>query len=94
MDPSTSLFGWIHFQFKGYLVYEYCWRNHSVREIQILNANNVDPDQTPCVAVYGLELHCLPMSLLRDDRYKWVKCLIVVIILPHESNRYTKKKKR
>ena len=31
-------------------------------EIHILNANNVDPDQTPRSAASDLGLHCLPMS--------------------------------
>ena len=40
-----------------------------------LNANIVEPDQTPCYAVSDLGLHCLPMSLLWDARLKWVKPL-------------------
>ena len=28
-----------------------------------LNANSVDPDQTPRIAASDLGLHCLPMSL-------------------------------
>ena len=38
-----------------------------------LNANSVDPDQTPRSAASDLGLHCLPMSLLWDARLKWVK---------------------
>ena len=33
-------------------------------EIPDLNANNVDPDQTPRSAASDQGLHCLPMSLL------------------------------
>ena len=33
-------------------------------ELSELNANNVDPDQTPRSAVSDLELRCLLMSLL------------------------------
>ena len=33
-------------------------------EIPDLNANNVDPDQTPRSAASDQVLHCLPMSLL------------------------------
>ena len=32
-------------------------------EIPVLNANSVDPDQTPRSAASDLGLHCLPMSL-------------------------------
>ena len=33
------------------------------REIPVLNANSVVPDQTPRSAASDLGLHCLPMSL-------------------------------
>ena len=39
----------------------------------VFNANSVDPDQAPRSAVSHLGLHCLPLSLLWDTRYKWVK---------------------
>ena len=39
-------------------------------EISVFNANSVDPDQTPHSAASDQELHCLPMSLLRDTRLK------------------------
>ena len=42
-------------------------------ETSELNANSVDPDQTPCSAASDLGLHFLPMSLLFDARLKWVK---------------------
>ena len=38
----------------------------------VVNANSVDPDQTPRSAASDLGLHCLPMSHLWDARYKWV----------------------
>ena len=37
-----------------------------------LNANSVDPDQTPRSSASELGLHCLPMSLLWDARLKRV----------------------
>ena len=42
-------------------------------EISEVNANSVDPDQTPQNAASDLDLHCLPMSVLWDTRLKWVK---------------------
>ena len=42
-------------------------------EIPVFNANSLDPNQTPRSAASDLGLHCLPMSLLSDTRYKWVK---------------------
>ena len=33
-----------------------------------MQANNVDPDQTPRSAVSDLGLHCLPRSHLRDNK--------------------------
>ena len=44
--------------------------------IPILNANSVDPDQTPRSAASDQGLHCLPMSLLWDAKHK------LVIIIP------------
>ena len=41
----------------------------------VLNANSVDPDQTPRSAASDLGLHCLPMSLLLDARLKLVKMI-------------------
>ena len=49
--------------------------------IRVLNANRVDPDQTPRSAASDLGLLCLLMSVLWDARHKWVKessSLIVV----------------
>ena len=39
-------------------------------EMPVVNANSVDPDQTPRS---DLDLHCLSMSHLWDARHKWVK---------------------
>ena len=41
-------------------------------EIPVVNANSVDPDQTPQNAASDLGLHCLQMSLLGDARHKWI----------------------
>ena len=41
-----------------------------------LNANSTDLDQTPRSAASDLGLHCLPVSLLRDSRFKWERCLL------------------
>ena len=40
--------------------------------VSVLNANCVDPDQTPRSAASDLGLHYLPMSLLWDARLTWV----------------------
>ena len=37
----------------------------------VINANSVDPDQTPRSAASDLGLHCLPMSHLWDAWHKW-----------------------
>ena len=42
-------------------------------DISELNANIVDPDQTPRSAASDLDLHCLLVSLLWDARLIWVK---------------------
>ena len=58
------------FNILGYLVsFHY---NHVCIEIPEINANSVDPDQTPHSAMSGLGLHCLSMSLLQDATRKWV----------------------
>ena len=70
VDSSTSLIGQVHFQKQG------VWLVFIISifiEISVLNANNVDPDQTPCYTVSDLGLYCLPMSLLWDNRQKLVK---------------------
>ena len=41
--------------------------------IPVLNANSVDPDQTPHSVASDLGPHCLPMSHFWDARLKWVK---------------------
>ena len=43
----------------------------------VLTANSVDPDQTPRLAASNLGIHCLPKSLLKDARHKWVKQLFI-----------------
>ena len=42
-------------------------------EIPVLNANSVDPDQTPRSAVSDLDLHCLQRCHSWDARHRWVK---------------------
>ena len=41
-------------------------------EIPVLNADSVDPGQTPRSVAPDLGLHYLPMSLVWDGRHKWV----------------------
>ena len=40
--------------------------------ISVFNTNSVDPDQTPRSVASDLGLHCLPVSILWDAKYKWV----------------------
>ena len=51
---------------------------HVLKEIPVINANSVDPDQTPRSAASDLGLHCLPMSLLWEIRHKWVKMFLIL----------------
>ena len=44
---------------------------------KILFANNVDPDQMPHYVASDQGLHCLPMTLLRVSRLKWVKKTLI-----------------
>ena len=41
--------------------------------IPVFNTNAADRDQTPRSVVSDLGLHCLPMFLIWDARYKLVK---------------------
>ena len=45
-------------------------------EIQVFNANSVDPDQTPRIAAFDLGLHFLLTPHLWYARLKWVKYLL------------------
>ena len=48
-------------------------------EIPVLNANSVDPDQTPLSAVSDLGLYCLPISLLwAENRYAFRRGKLVL----------------
>ena len=49
--------------------YYHVYRNS---EIPVFNLNCVNLNQRPQKAASDLGLHCLPMSLLWDTRYKWV----------------------
>ena len=39
----------------------------------VLYARSVDPDQTPRLVASDIGLHCMPMSILWEVRYTWVK---------------------
>ena len=45
----------------------------------VVNANSVDPDQTPRSAASDLGLHCLPVSDLWHARHKLVKARISIL---------------
>ena len=45
-------------------------------EMPVINANSVDPDQTPHSAASDLGLHGLPMYHLLDARHKLVNCKV------------------
>ena len=47
-------------------------------EIPVLNANCLDPDQTPRSAASDLGLDCLPMSHLWGARHKWLMFVLSV----------------
>ena len=47
-------------------------------EIRDLNANSVDPDQSPRSVKSDQGLHCLPMSLLWDAKRKMVNFSMVI----------------
>ena len=59
----------------GYLFLLSCFE-----EMSELNANSVDPDQTPRYAASDLGLHCLLMSLLWDAGLKWFKWDAIVLM--------------
>ena len=41
-------------------------------EIPAYNANSVDPNQMPHSVASDMGLHCLPITLFRGSRLKWV----------------------
>ena len=57
-------------------------------ETPVLNANSVDPDQTPRSVASDLGRHYLPMSLLRNARHKWVN---IQVNFTHYKNTGTLK---
>ena len=63
LDESSSRFGGVRSILL--LLFYFCRK--------ILFANNVDPDQMPHNVASDQGLHCLPMTLLRVSRLKWVK---------------------
>ena len=42
-------------------------------EHSVIKANSAHPDQTPRSVAPDLGLHYLPVPLLWDTRYKWIK---------------------
>ena len=68
MDSSATTLWMSLFPIAGCLVgfYYYCFI-----EISVVNANSVDPDQTPHSATSDLSLHCLPITLngLKKHQY-------------------------
>ena len=54
-------------------------------QIPVLNANSIDPDQTPRSAASDLDLHCFQITLLSDARHKWV---ITVNMIGTEVRHY------
>ena len=46
--------------------------------LSVLSANSIGPDQTPQKAASVLGLHCLPISLLKGARHKWVKSICTI----------------
>ena len=67
-------FGRIHYIVKGLLYRNRhnCFHHKNFLKLNVI-ANSVDPDQTPRSAASDLVLLYLPMSLLWDDKQKWVK---------------------
>ena len=55
-----------------------------------LKANSVDPDQTPRSAASDLGLYCLPVSLLRDTRLKWVNVVAHLLLSVSSTCTLTK----
>ena len=52
----------------------------SLRKMAKLFANSGDPDQTSRSAASDLDLHCLPIILLRVSRLQWVKFIAVLTL--------------
>ena len=65
------MFRQVHFIYKeclvGFLILQ-CFI-----AIPVVNANSVDPDQTPQSAASDLSVNCLKMYSLWDARYKLIK---------------------
>ena len=73
MDSSTVTLWTRSFQYKDCPVSFYFY--HSLKEIAVLNANSLDPDQTPRSVASDLVLYWLPMSILCDAWHKWVNVM-------------------
>ena len=72
VDSSTLNFWTDSFQYKECLV-SFSKVLPCFKAISVLNANSVDPDQTPRSAASDLGLHCLPMSIFWDAGHKRIK---------------------
>ena len=48
-------------------------------EIPVFNANSIGPDQRPHSAASNLDLHCLPFTILRISRLKWIDRIVLKI---------------
>ena len=76
MDSSTSSFWISSFSVVGeseyYLFFVLIFLQYFIA-IDVLNANSVNPIQTPRSATSDLSLHCFSMSLFGDAKHKRVK---------------------
>ena len=70
MDSSIIALWTSVFQMAGCLVSFFYY--HCLIDILVCNANRVEPDQMLHSAASDLGLHCLPITLSRLSRLKWV----------------------
>ena len=59
-------------------------------EIPVVDANRIDPDQTPRFAASDLGLHSLPKTILWNAGHKWVK--IVINLATHCAYKFQKER--
>ena len=64
MNSSTTTLWTGIFQIAGCLVSFYYY--YALKEIPVVNANNVEPDQMPYSAASDLGQHCLPIVFERS----------------------------
>ena len=72
MDSSTPILWAGPFQIEGRPGKIFFYKNRVIN-IPVVNANSVDPNQTPSSAASDLDLRCLLVPRLCDARLKWVK---------------------